>query len=285
MDALFGLGFRHEYGAHIAEHKPDVGWFEVITENFMEPGGRPRRVLRALRADYPIVCHGVSLSIAASDPLDEVYLGKLAAFVSEFEPSWVSDHLCWTRHGGHNSHDLLPVPYTMEAVTHVVARIQTVQERLQRPILLENLSNYLAFRHSEMEEQDFVREVLDRSGARMLLDVNNVFVSSFNLRRDPLRFIEGIPVGKVQQLHLAGHEDKGSYLFDTHDQDVRGEVWQLYRAVCERFGPVPTMIERDGNFPEFAALHAELMQAKTICDEVTSRAPSRAANTLLPLRH
>jgi uncharacterized protein (UPF0276 family) len=279
---IFGLGFRHEYGAHIHEQQPALGFLEVITENFLEPGGRPRQVLRALRERYPIVCHGVSLSIAATDPLDELYLQKLDRFVRELEPSWVSDHLCFTRHGGHNSHDLLPVPYTEEAVGHVVARIQTVQDRLHRPLVLENLSNYLAFVASEMEEQDFFAEVIARSGCRMLLDVNNVFVSSFNLGRDPLRFLAGIPLGAVQQIHLAGHEDKGRYLFDTHDRDVRPEVLALYRAACERFGPVPTMIERDGNFPEFSVLYDELMQAKAICDEVTSGAAARASSAVLP---
>jgi len=234
----------------------------------MVDGGRPLDVLTRLRQRYPIVLHGVSLSIGSADALDEAYLDRLDALARRFEPAWVSDHLCWTGVGGRNAHDLLPLPYTQEALEHVVSRVQRVQERLGRPIALENVSSYVAYRHSALTEWEFLAEVSRRSGCGILLDINNIYVSARNHRFDPLDYVSGIPPRSVWQFHLAGHSDKGVYLLDTHDHPVVDPVWDLYREAVRRFGPVSTLIEWDDRIPAFERLEQESERARAIHDEV-----------------
>jgi len=256
-----GLGLRREHYRHVIETKPDVGWFEVISENFMVAGGNPRRVLEEVRRDYPVVLHGVSLSIASSDPLDERYLADLAALARDVEPAWISDHLCWGTAHGVNAHDLLPVPYTEEALAHVARRVEAVQDRLGRRILLENPSSYLRFRHADMEEHEFLAELARRADCGILLDVNNVFVSAHNHGFDPHAYLAAMPAERVGQIHLAGHTEEGALLIDTHDGYVRPEVWQLYAEAIERLGARATMIEWDAQVPAFEELERELDRA------------------------
>ncbi len=263
-----GVGLRREHYQHVLREKPAVDWFEVISENFMVPGGNPRRVLAAVREHYPVVLHGVSLSIGSTDPLDERYLDELAALARDVEPAWVSDHLCWGGAGGVNAHDLLPLPYTEEALAHVVSRVEHVQERLGRQILLENVSSYLTFAVSEMPEWEFLAEVARRADCGILLDVNNIVVSAHNHGFDPLVYLEGIPGDRVRQLHLAGHSELGELLLDTHDHAVPGGVWALYRAFLERFGPRPTLVEWDEHVPPFDEVLAEARLAAGVESEL-----------------
>jgi uncharacterized protein len=256
-----GLGLRREHYRHVTETIPNVGWFEVISENFMVAGGNPRRVLEAVRRDYPVVLHGVSMSIASTDPLDQRYLADLAALAREVEPAWISDHLCWGTAHGINAHDLLPVPYTEEALAHVVRRVEAVQERLGRRILLENPSSYMRFRDADMEEHEFLVELARRADCGILLDVNNVFVSAHNHGFDPRAYIAAMPAERVGQIHLAGHTQEGGLLIDTHDGHVRREVWQLYAETIQRLGPRSTMIEWDAQVPAFEELERELDRA------------------------
>ena len=260
----FGLGLRPVYYQEILEKKPRVDWFEVISENYMTPGGRPLAILERIRADYPIVMHGVSLSLASTDPLDLGYLRALKRLADRFQPEWISDHLCWTGVHGVNLHDLLPIPYTFEALAHVVERIKRIQDFLGRRIAIENVSSYVAFAESEMNEWSFIREMAERSDCWLLLDVNNVFVSGFNHDFDEAEFIDAIPVERVVQFHLAGHTEHVTYKIDTHDQPICEKVWSLYERACRRFGRISTMIERDDNFPAFEELLAELDRARSI---------------------
>jgi len=273
----FGLGLRPQYYREILEGKPRVDWFEVISENFMVPGGQPLAILERIRNDYPIVMHGVSMSIASTAPLDRDYLAALKALAERFQPEWISDHLCWTGVHGVNLHDLLPIPYTAEALDHVTDRIRRVQDFLGRRIAIENVSSYVTFAESEMDEWTFVRELCERADCWLLFDVNNVFVSSFNHDFDPLKFIDAVPPDRVIQIHLAGHSDHGTHKIDTHDQPVTGDVWSLYAKVCRRFGDVSAMIERDDNFPPFEDILAELEQARMVHGEDRSRQRESAA--------
>lgn len=269
----FGLGLRVEHFAEILADPPRVDWFEITSENFMVAGGKPLHHLEHVRARYPVAMHGVSLSIGSTDPLDMDYLRALKTLAQRVEPVWISDHLCWTGVGGVNSHDLLPLPYTEEAIAHVCSRVGEVQDFLGREILLENLSSYVEFSGSRMPEWQFVAEIARRSGCRLLLDVNNIQVSARNHGFDPLDYLAGIPGDKVWQIHLAGHSDYGDYAIDTHDQDVPVEVWRLYAAAIERFGPVSTMIERDDHIPPLSELLQELEIARTCFERIC---PTRA---------
>jgi uncharacterized protein (UPF0276 family) len=253
-----GLGLRREHYRHVVERRPDVDWFEVISENFMVAGGNPRRVLEAVRRDYPIVLHGVSLSIGSTDPLDESYLDALDALARAVEPVWISDHLCWGTAHGINAHDLLPLPYTEEALAHVARRVARVQERLGRRILLENPSSYMVLEAAEMAEHEFLAELARRADCGILLDVNNVFVSAQNHGFDPHAYLAAMPPERVGQIHLAGHSEEGPLLIDTHDGHVRREVWELYAETIARLGPRATMIEWDANVPAFEELESEL---------------------------
>jgi len=258
----FGVGLRRPHYTHVVEQHPPMGWFEVISENFMVAGGRPLEVLEKVRAHYPIVLHGVSLSIGSADPLNRDYLKQLAGLARRFQPAWISDHLCWTGVGGHNLHDLLPLPHTEEALRHVVRRLRAVQEILERPILIENVSSYLEFTSSTMTEWEFLRAVAEEADCGILLDINNIYVSAFNHHFDPTRYIDAVPPERVAQFHLAGHSDHGTYLLDTHDHPIREEVWSLYECAVRRFGRVSTLIEWDGNIPEFDVLAAAAEQAR-----------------------
>lgn len=235
-----------------------MDWFEALTENFMVAGGKPRYYLDAIRERYPIVMHGVSLSIGTTDPLNQDYLRALRTLIQETEPQWISDHLCWTYLNGINSHDLLPLPYSEEALAHVVDRVRQVQDFLGRQILLENVSSYLDYESSELTEWDFLNAVAREADCMILLDINNIYVSSRNHGFDPLSYLMAIEPARVQQFHLAGHSDYGDYVIDTHDHDVVSPVWALYRAAVQRFGAVSTMIERDANIPPFEELYSEL---------------------------
>lgn len=273
----FGLGLRPEYYQHILETNPPVDWFEVISENYMVAGGNPHFYLDRIRRDYPIVMHGVSLSIGSCDPLDMTYLEQLKRLKQRLEPRWLSDHLCWTGVDGMNLHDLMPLPYTEQTIHHVVERIHQVQDYLGCQILLENVSSYVTYRESDMQEWEFITEITQQADCLLLLDINNVFVSAFNHGFDPLAYINGVPINRVKQIHLAGYTDNNSYLIDTHDQPVSVPVWELYEQALKRFGSVPTMIERDDNFPAFADLLAELEQARAIDRNLNDRLRSYAA--------
>ncbi len=287
LDLGFGLGLRKPHYQHVIEHRPAVDWFEIISENFMVAGGRPLHILDQVRSLYPIAMHGVSLSIGSADPLDRSYLRELARLAQRVEPAWISDHLCWTGIGSHNLHDLLPLPYTEEALEHVVSRVQQVQDFLGRRLLLENVSSYLTFRHSAMPEWEFLSAVAARADCLLLLDVNNVFVSAFNHGYDPRTFIDAVPPSRVRQFHLAGHTDHGTYRLDTHDQDIIEPVWELYAHALQRFGPVATLIERDDNIPPFAELEAELRRARQIgeANHALFPAPGGAATASLAADH
>lgn len=261
----YGLGLRPQhYEALLGDHRGCVSWLEALTENYLIPGGKPLHFLERLRAHYPIVLHGVSLSIGSTDPLDREYLASVKALADRFEPAWVSDHLCWTGVDGVNLHDLMPMPFTEESLRHVVARVQAVQDLLGRRFVLENVSSYVSFTDADMTEWEFLREIAERADCLLLLDVNNVYVSSVNHGFDPLAYLRGIPVERVQQFHLAGHRTQDGYLIDTHDEPVCDEVWHLFRSAVERFGPVATMIERDDNIPDLPVLLDELGHARSI---------------------
>jgi hypothetical protein len=260
----FGLGLRPKHYQDVVGGDPHVDWWEVISENFMVAGGNPRRVLRAVRERWPVVLHGVSMSIGSTDPIDETYLTRLATLISEVEPAIVSDHLCWSSFGGHAAHDLWPLPYTEQSLAHVVSRVQHVQDRLGRRILLENPSSYVAFAASEIPEAEFLAEIARRADCGILLDVNNVFVSAANHGWDARAYLAAIPADRVGQIHLAGHTDHGTHLLDTHDQPICDAVWELYAAAVARFAGVATMIERDDHIPPLPELVSELDRARAI---------------------
>jgi uncharacterized protein len=268
----FGLGLRVDHYEAILAATPRIDWFEALTENYLVPGGKPLDNLMRIRERYPMVLHGVSMSIGSTQPLDLHYLSQLKALAARVEPHWISDHLCWTGIAGRNMHDLLPLPYTEEALANIVERVRTVQDILGRRILLENVSSYLTYRSSEVTEWEFLREVAQRADCLLLLDVNNIYVSSVNHEFDPLEYLQAIPVDRVQQIHLAGHENHGDYLIDTHDHPVPDPVWELYDAAVRRFGNVSTMIERDDNIPPLEELVAELDVARRSAERALARA-------------
>ncbi len=258
----YGLGFRPTHFPFIQEHQPDIDWFEIISENYMDTGGKPRRTLDELRERYPIVMHGVSLSIGTVDPLNSEYLQKLKKLERDINPKWISDHLCWTGVAHKNTHDLLPVPYTEEALKHVIERIKQVQDFLGRRIILENPSTYLEFTCSTMSEWEFIARMAEGSGCGLLLDVNNIYVSCYNHRWDPKTYIDALPLDAVAQIHLAGHTNKGTHIIDTHDDHVIDEVWSMYAYVMQKAGFINTMIEWDDKIPEFPVVLAELNKAR-----------------------
>ena len=264
----FGLGLRPVHYADFVCAPQRVDWLEIISENFMVPGGKPMDRLDAIRSRYPVAMHGVSLSIGSTDGLDLGYLAALKKLADRVQPLWVSDHLCWTGVQRRNTHDLLPLPYTEEALRLVTRHVRQVQDILGRRLVLENVSSYLGYRSSQMSECEFLSEVCDRADCLLLLDVNNIHVSSVNHGFDAAQFLHGIPRGRVQQIHLAGHSDYGHYLIDTHDHPVAAPVWRLYRLACELFGPVATMIERDDHIPALDELLDELDQARSLADGV-----------------
>ncbi len=260
----FGLGLRTDHYQDVLSKLPDVDWFEICSENFMVAGGKPRYYLDAIKSHYPIVMHGVSLSIGSTDPLNKDYLQQLKTLINHVQPEWVSDHLCWTSFAHTNSHDLLPLPYTDEAIEHIVTRVKQVQEYLGRQLLLENLSSYLSYKDSIYDEWTFLNTIAEQADCLILLDINNIYVSARNHGFEPIDYLNGINPDRVRQFHLAGHSDNGSYVIDTHDEDICYDVWALYAMALKRFGAISTMIERDANIPAFDELYNELQQAKQI---------------------
>uniref|UniRef100_UPI00404890EB MNIO family bufferin maturase n=1 Tax=Shewanella baltica TaxID=62322 RepID=UPI00404890EB len=274
----FGLGLRTQHFDAVLNTEPDIDWFEVLSENYMVAGGKPRYYLKEIGERYPLVMHGVSLSIGGTDPLNMDYLKALKQLANDVQPQWISDHICWTSIHGVNSHDLLPLPYTEETVKHVAQRIKTVQDFLGRRILMENVSSYLSYQDSSMDEWEFVNAVAEAADCLILLDINNIYVSARNHNFNPLDYLNKISPKRVQQFHLAGHSDYGDYVIDTHDHDVPSSVWDLYCAALKRFGGISTMIERDANIPEFSALEAELTIARNIARDTLGEAhPLNAA--------
>lgn len=273
----FGLGLRPEHYEEIAANPGRVSWFEVLSENYMIPGGKPLHWLDRLRSDYPLAMHGVSLSIGSIDPLDRHYLDELKALTNRIEPMWVSDHLCFTGLRGINMHDLLPLPYTEEALDHVGERVMRVQDHLGRRLVLENVSSYVTYATSELTEWEFIAALAERADCEILLDVNNVYVSAFNHEFDAYAFLRAMPAKRVRQFHLAGHLNKGTHIIDTHDHPIIADVWELYAEAVRLFPGVPTMIERDANIPAYAELLAELDVAREVANGVAlKRAPEAA---------
>ncbi|HVM31611.1 MAG TPA: DUF692 domain-containing protein [bacterium] len=259
-----GLGLRSRHLARILETSPEVPWFEILADNYLQPGEIPHRALEKVRSRYPAVFHGVGMNLGSTDPLNLSYFKRLSELIDRYEPEWVSDHLCWIGAQGLQSHDLLPLPFTREAVDHAAGRIRQVQDFLKRRVLVENLSGYLEFAEGQMPEWEFVKAVAEAADCDLLLDVNNVYVNSENLRFDPLQYLDALPVARVKQMHLAGHLRADGLLIDNHGAPVAEEVWDLYRHAVTRFKGVPTLIEWDLNIPDFDVLYAESRKAQAI---------------------
>ena len=284
----FGVGLRGVHLDYILSHRPKIDWFEIISENFMDSRGWPRRALDLIAECYPVVMHGVSLSIGSSDPLDFEYLAKLKRLAQEIKAVWVSDHLCWTGVMGRNTHDLLPLPLNEETLSHVIGRVRAVQEFLERPLVLENPSSYLSFAGDTLREWEFLTALSEEADCGLLLDVNNVYVSSVNHGFDPVEYLESLPVERIVQFHLAGHTHCGTHVIDTHDSPVSRPVWELFRLAAERAGEagVPTLLEWDSNIPEFPVLHREVLKARAFLagDEAAPEtAGTEAPAATLPL--
>lgn len=258
----FGLGLRAPHYDEILKKRPNIDWFEIISENFIDAHQGYKDFLAELRQDYPFVMHGVSLSIGSTDPINKEYLSKLKNLADFIQPIWVSDHLCFTGVMGVNTHDLLPVPYTDEALKHIASRIRIVQEILERPLILENPSSYIEFKGSSMSEPEFISLLANEADCGLLLDINNIYVSAFNHGLDAKEYIDTIPADRIVQIHLAGHKDCGDYKIDTHDREVTDEVWQLYAYTIATKGKKSTMVEWDEHIPEFATLLAEVEKAR-----------------------
>jgi uncharacterized protein (UPF0276 family) len=270
-DLGIGIGLRTAHYGHILEHWPKVDWFEVLSENYLDTGGRPLYVLDQVAERYPVALHGVSLSIGSTDPLDHAYLKKLRALADRTRARWVSDHLCWTGVLGRNTHDLLPMPYTEEALAHTVRRVRAVSDVLERPLVLENPSSYVEFAASTLTEWEFLARLAEEADCGLLLDVNNVYVSSVNHGFDPETYIDLLPAHRVVQYHLAGHTHKGTHILDTHSDHAVPEVWELYRRAWARTGPTATLYEWDEDVPAFEVVHEEAKKA------LAHRAPAPAA--------
>lgn len=260
----FGLGLRSPHFEQIIAEKPAVDWFEIISENYFVAGGKPWHYLNKIRADYPIVMHGVSMSIGSIDPINKDYLNQLKNTIARVEPQWVSDHLCFTQVGGVNSHDLLPMPYTSEALDHLANKISQVQDYLGREMIFENVSSYLTYNDSQMSEWEFLAQLHKQTGCKFLMDVNNVYVSARNHDFNAMDYLSAIPSTAIAQIHLAGHQDFGTHIIDTHDEDVPDAVWDLYAQYAKTLNPVSTMIERDDNIGSLDDLITELEHAKTL---------------------
>ena len=277
QNSSLGLGLRSSHYSFILENQPRLSWFEAISENYfdLEAGDLavtpPLKNLMAIRELYPIALHGVSMSIGSSDEVSPHYLKKLKTLINIVDPLWVSDHLCWTGVDNENLHDLLPLPYTEETIRHVSEKILHVQEYLKRPMVFENVSAYLSFTHSEMNEWDFIKEIVKRTDCEILLDVNNVYVSSKNQNFNPLDFIKSLPAKRIRELHLAGHSVADGMLIDTHDGPVCEEVWTLYKKTIGLIGTKPTLIEWDDKIPEFQVLMEEVRTAQKMINKVEKK--------------
>jgi len=266
----YGLGLRTDHYNTILDTLPEIDWLECLTENYLVPGGRPLHFLERLREHYPMVMHGVSMSLGSCDPLNMEYLQQVKDLADRINPQWISDHLCWTGVDGKNMHDLLPIPYIEESISHVVERLKIIQSFFGRQILIENVSSYLTYNVSEMSEWEFITEISERADCLILLDINNIYVSSVNHNFNPIDFLNGVPKDRVQQFHLAGHRRFPTHIVDTHDEPIINDVWDLYAEGVKRFGRVSTMIERDDNIPELQVLLDELSKAKDIAETILS---------------
>ena len=264
----FGLGLRPTHYEAILTDRPNLDWFEIITENYLVPGGKPLHYLDRVRELYPLVMHGVSLSIGSADGIDLSYLKEVKELIDRVQPKWVSDHLCWTGVDHLNMHDLLPLPYTLQTAKYVADNIKKVQDYLGRQILIENVSSYLTYQQSEMTEWEFISEIVKQADCFILLDVNNIYVSAFNHEFEPLDYVKGVPGERVHQIHLAGHSNNGDHIIDTHDAPVIQPVWDLYAETLKHLGPVSTMIERDANIPELQELLDEINHARAIAGQL-----------------
>lgn len=262
----YGLGLRKEHYETVLNERPDVDWFEIISENYMVDGGKPLDYLTRIREHYPMVMHGVSMSIGSTAPLDCDYLKKLKDLIARVEPVWFSDHLCWTGVDGFNLHDLMPLPYTEEAVQHVSDRVSQVQDYMGRQMLLENVSSYVSYSDSQMTEWEFLTAVAERADCLILLDINNIYVSAYNHNFDAHSYLQAIPRERVYQFHLAGHTHENNLIIDTHDHPIADPVFELYAKALEHFGRVSTMIERDDHIPPLNELLAELSQVRRIAE-------------------
>lgn len=262
----YGLGLRKEHYEAVLAERPKVDWFEIISENYMVEGGKPLDYLSRIREHYPMVMHGVSMSIGSTEPLDFDYLKRLKALIQRVEPAWFSDHLCWTGVHGVNLHDLMPLPYTEEAVQHVADRVSQVQDFMGSQMLLENVSSYVSYSDSQMSEWEFLRAVAERADCLILLDINNIYVSAFNHNFDPYTYLTAIPGERVYQFHLAGHTQENNLIIDTHDHPIADPVFELYAAAVQHFGRVSAMIERDDHIPPLPELLVELEQVRHIAE-------------------
>ena len=262
----YGLGLRKEHYETVLAERPDVDWFEIISENYMVEGGKPIDYLTRIREHYPMVMHGVSMSMGSTEPLDFNYLKKLKALIKRVEPAWFSDHLCWTGVSGLNLHDLMPLPYTEEAIKHVVERISMVQDYIGQQMLVENVSSYVSYNDSQITEWEFLKEVAERADCFILLDINNIYVSAYNHNFDPYEYLTAMPSDRVMQFHLAGHTHENNLIIDTHDHPVSDPVFDLYDKAVQHFGRVSTMIERDDNIPPLNELLDELEHARSIAE-------------------
>jgi len=268
----FGLGLRTDHYEQVLNDRPAIDWLEIISENYMVKGGKPLYYLDRIREHYPMVMHGVSMSIGSTAPLNFDYLADLKQLITRVQPEWVSDHLCWTGVHGRNLHDLMPLPYTEETIAHVVARISQVQDYLGRQILLENVSSYVTYKTSQLSEWEFLSAIAEQADCLILLDINNIFVSSHNHDFDPLEYLDGMPGERIRQFHLAGHSYQDQLIIDTHDHPVCDPVWSLYQQAVERFGQVSTMIERDDNIPPLDELLVELDRARRLAAQLGAAA-------------
>lgn len=273
-DLGVGVGLRTAHFGHILSRHPAVDWFEVLSENFMETDGRPLYVLDQIAERYPVALHGVSLSIGSTDPLDRDYLRQLKGLAARTRAHWVSDHLCWTGVLGRNVHDLLPMPYTEEALRHTVARARAVSDILERPLVLENPSSYVEFAASSMPEWEFLARLAEAADCGLLLDVNNVYVSAFNHGFDPRVYVDALPADRIVQYHLAGHTHKGTHIIDTHSDHAVPEVWDLYARSVRRTGNLSSLYEWDEDIPDFETVHAEARKAGAYRDGVLAAAAS-----------
>ena len=260
-DLGLGVGLRTPHYAHILSERPDIGFFEVLTENYLDTGGRPLYMLDRIAEHYQMVMHGVSMSIGSTDPIDFDYLAKVKALAARTGALWISDHICWTGVLGRNTHDLLPLPYTEESLKHSVERIKVVQDYLERPLVLENPSTYLEFAESDMPEWEFVARLAEEADCGLLFDVNNVYVSAFNHGFDPVEYIDAIPGDRVCQYHLAGHTNKGTHIIDTHNDHVLDPVWELFGHTIRHVGLRATLLEWDADIPPFEIVHQEVLKA------------------------
>lgn len=282
-DLGLGVGLRTPHYDHVLTERPAVDWFEILSENYLDTDGRPRRVVDAIAAHYPIAMHGVSMSLGGTDPLDRTLLKKLKDLADRTHASWMGDHICWTGVHGQNNHDLLPLPLNERTLRHLAERVRQAQDLLERPLVLENASTYVTFASSNMPEEEFVARLAEDADCALLLDVNNVYVSCRNHGWDPLRYLEHIPYDRVVQIHLAGHTEKGTHAIDTHKGHVIDAVWALYAEVIRRAGPISTLVEWDQDIPDFDTVHAEVQMAAKYRDAARTEAaedvPARERET------